>query len=77
VPWGKILLTGLQVLAYLLKYASEAQLLKAGEQKALLAMLTQQQKYIDDVLKAGAEQAKRNAAVPTTDSLPDDGFRRD
>lgn len=77
MDWAKALLALLQVFAYLLKYATDRQLLDAGAQKALANLLTAQANVLKQAEEARAEARARNAAVPKSDSLPDDGFRRD
>lgn len=77
MDWAKLLLAGVQVLAYLLKYASDRQLIDAGQKQALAALLRAQADVIDEAKKAREEARARNNSVPKSDSLPTDGYRRD
>ena len=75
--WAAILLALANALASLMTWLREKELVSLGEAQAAVQGL---KKHIDDIEKgnqARAEVRERNAGVPQSDSLPDDGFRRD
>ena len=77
MDWAKLLLACVRLMTLLFTYAREKQLLDAGSQQALASLLKAQ---ADDLEKDNAVRKQireRNAAVPSTSSLPNDGFRRD
>lgn len=77
MDWAKLLLACVKLMNVLFTYVREKQLLEAGSQQALASLLRAQ---ADDLEKDNAirkQIRERNAAVPSTDSLPTDGFRRD
>lgn len=77
MDWAKLLLACVKLLSLMMNYAREKQLLDAGSQQALASLLKAQ---ADDLEKDNAIRKQirdRNAAVPSTNSLPTDGFRRD
>lgn len=75
--WAKLLLTLAEIMAYLVKYATDRQLLDAGQQKALASLLRQQADVLKTADEARQEARANNARIPKSDSLPTDGFRRD
>jgi hypothetical protein len=58
-------------------YLREKQLLDAGQLEALANLLKAQAGEIDKAIAARKAQAARNATVPKSNSLPNDGYRRD
>lgn len=77
LDWAKLLLTCAQVTLYLLKFASDRQLITAGEQKALATLLRAETDAIEKATAAREKARAANDAIPKSDSLPNDGFRRD
>ena len=75
--WGKALLLALSLVASLVQWMRERKLMQEAEEKLLLDFLRKQQEYIDEAKKIRDKAARDAAAVPSTDSLPDDGYRRD
>lgn len=77
IAWGKVALALAQGLVSLLTYLRERQLLQAGEDKALADVLQGELNAINKATAARLAARARNAAVPKSDSLPNDGHRRD
>lgn len=77
MDWAKLLLAIVKLFNLVFTYARERQLLEAGQQQALASVLRAQADAIDKANQVRLTIRQRNAAVPSGDSLPDDGFRRD
>lgn len=75
--WGKALLLALSLVSSLVTYMRERNLLKQAEEELLTDFIKQQQEIINEAQKVREQAAIDAARVPTVDSLPDDGFRRD
>jgi mannose/cellobiose epimerase-like protein (N-acyl-D-glucosamine 2-epimerase family) len=77
MQWAAVVLALVKALASLMSFLRERQLLEEWEARAAAEAL---RKHLDDIEKgkrARAEVRDRNSRVPKSDSLPDDGFRRD
>jgi hypothetical protein len=75
--WAKTILLVLQIVRSFVQFANERGLLSDKDDEALNNAL---QKQRDDLAKARAARIAQRAinnSVPATDSLPNDGFRRD
>lgn len=77
MDWAKLLLALATLFSQLLTWAREKQLLDAGQQQALASIMRVQADALERSNKVREEISKRNATVPQSSSLPDDGFRRD
>lgn len=75
--WGKAVLTALSVISTLIAWMRERKLIKETEDRALQGILKDQLRLIKNADKARMEATASNADTANTDSLPDDGFRRD
>lgn len=75
--WAKLVLTALSVISSLIAYMRERKLIKAAEDRLLKEILQEQLRLIDNADNTRKEAAARNAGVPASDSLPNDGYRRD
>lgn len=75
--WGKVLLLALSLVGSLVQWMREQNLMKQAEEKLLLDFLRKQQEYIDEAKKIREQVARDASTIPTADSLPDDGYRRD
>lgn len=75
-------------LVYLLTYIGKSlstffswlqqnQLIQSGRVEAEAAQLREKANELETATRVREEVRRRNSAVPVTDSLPDDGFRRD
>jgi len=53
------------------------QLIKAGADGVIATTTTAEIKEIQDAVEVREKVRVSNSSVPVTDSLPDDGFRRD
>jgi hypothetical protein len=75
--WAALLLALANAPSSLMVWLQTRKLITLGEAQAAVQGL---KKHIDDIERgnqARAEVRKRNAGVPQSDSLPNDGFRRD
>jgi hypothetical protein len=77
MTWAKLLLACAQITLYLLKYASERELISAGEQSALASLLKAEANAVEKATAAREKARASNALVPKSDGLSNDGFRRD
>ena len=75
--WGKAVLTALSILSSLIAWMRERKMIKAAEDKVLRSVLQDQLRLIKNAERARMEADASNANVANTDSLPNDGFRRD
>lgn len=75
--WLVLLSNLTKVLAWLINYAKEQRLISEGETRALAALLSKEAEAIAKANAARAAAGVRNASIPESSSLPDDGFRRD
>ena len=75
--WGKALLLALSLVSSLVSYMRERNLLKQAEEKLLADFIKWQQEIINEANKVREQAATDAARVPTADSLPTDGYRRD
>jgi hypothetical protein len=75
--WGSFLLTLTKLLSSLANWLRETQLIKMGETKATEAALEAETIIIAKASEAREDARADNVHTPSTDSLPDDGFRRD
>ena len=75
--WGKALLLALSLVSSLVQWMREQKLLKEAEQKILADFLKQQQEILNEADKIRKQAADDAARVPSSDSLPTDGYRRD
>lgn len=58
-------------------FLKQNQLIEAGETKVVAAQQKEEIKIVKQATEARTEAATAAASIPITDSLPDDGFRRD
>lgn len=77
MDYFKLALGLITLLTKFLVYIREKELLKAGEAAAVANQMRTAASEIAKANKAREEARRNNANVPSTDSLPDDGFRRD
>jgi len=77
VKWLPLILWGLKALSSLTTHLQKKQLIGEGERRAIAEALKVQHDELIRANKAREDQRSRNAAVPRSHSLPDDGFRRD
>lgn len=77
LTWGQVILALLGVVGSLVTFARERQLIKDADEKAFAKFFAKQLEIINEAHKAREEARAANAAVPESDSLPNDGFRRD
>ena len=61
----------------LFSFLQQNQLVTAGQDKEIAKNSQAEVEAIEDGIKARDEARAANAAIPSTDGLPDDGFRRD
>lgn len=66
-----------EALIGLFTWLQQGQLLRAGKKEAQADQLEEQAHEIKTAVEVRESVRTSNAAVPVTDSLPDDGFRRD
>lgn len=75
--WLVLLSNLVNVVSWLINYAKERKLITEGETRALATLLKKEADAIAKAHAARAAAGARNASVPQSSSLPDDGFRRD
>lgn len=71
------LTTLLKAISSLFGFLQQNQLVEAGENKVKVEQAKKETESVINADEARAEAATASATVPVTDSLPDDGFRRD
>jgi hypothetical protein len=64
-------------LSELFGFLKQNQLIQAGVDKVVAVQATKETEVVIQANKAREEVRVASASVPITDSLPDDGFRRD
>lgn len=74
---GSFFTTLLSTLAGFFGWLQQGQLLDAGEARATARNLETQVKDIEQAIEIREEIRSLNSSVSQSDSLPDDGFRRD
>lgn len=77
LTWGQVLLAALGLVSSLVAFARERQLINEADERAFARFYAKQMETIDEALKARKEARDANAGVPSSDGLPNDGFRRD
>lgn len=77
MEWAAVFAALFNWLANLTSWGREHQLVKQGEATQKNAELNAGIDFIAEADKAREDARARNRLVPPTDSLPDDGFRRD
>lgn len=75
--WLSFVLTLISGLSTLIVWLHTSKAISDHDMAKAAEALEKQTSVIKEVLQAGKDQAMRNASVPQSDSLPDDGFRRD
>lgn len=75
--WLTLALVILRALAAYVAWMERKDLLNEGGRLAIAEALKVQHEELTRATRAREEARKRNASVPPTSSLPDDGFRRD
>ena len=74
---GSFLSALFKALSGIFGWLQQNQLIKAGEAGAVAKQLEKNNHDVEVAIQAREETRARSAAVPVSDSLPDDGFRRD
>lgn len=74
---GSIFAGLFKALSSIFGWLQQNQLIKAGQDGAVVTALEKKTHEIETAVAAREEARAESAAVPVTDSLPDDGFRRD
>ena len=72
-----LVLTLLNGLSTLIVWLHEKELISEHDKAIIATAMEKQSLVIKGAVEARDAQSKLNAAVPQSDSLPDDGFRRD
>jgi len=72
-----LLTTIAQGFGSLVSLIRESNLKKQGKEEAENALLKQETEVLGKAIEARQEARIANGAVPESDSLPDDGYRRD
>lgn len=77
MDWAKLALAFVNLLDSLANWLRESQLIKQGQEKQQAIVTTAEVKETDEASQIRVEARRANSAVPSTDSLPNDGYRRD
>lgn len=77
VNWLALALALLRAFSVFMTWLQNRELIAEGERRAVAEALRVQADEIHRANEAREDQRQRNAAVPASRSLPDDGFRRD
>lgn len=74
---GSIFASLFKALSSIFGWLQQNQLIKAGQDGAAVSALEKKTHEIEIAVAAREAARNQSAAVPVSDSLPDDGFRRD
>ena len=77
MSFGSILASLFKALSSIFGWLQQNQLIKAGQDGATVSALEKKTHEIEIAVAAREAARLQSDAVPVSDSLPDDGFRRD
>jgi hypothetical protein len=77
LDWPRLALAIIQMLSSLVEWIKGESLREEGREEVAGRINTEALNALTRANKAREDAAARNHAVPESDSLPDDGFRRD
>jgi hypothetical protein len=75
--WLSLLLFGVKIVGALAVFLQRRQIINEAQTAMVAAAMKEQLRVLGVANEARTVQHQRNLAVPDTDKLPDDGFRRD
>ena len=75
--WGKTVLLALSLITSLVSWMRERKLLTQAELELYAKIIKANDDIIQEAEKARSDARAANDTVSKSDSLPDDGFRRD